>query len=186
MIRTSSSRSNSSELIVPSIFCLVISLRCFFSFFRRSLSRSVFSRSRSPTPTPFFMKLNILFDVRVFVDDWPCVCLCLLQFECIDLGDACTNFLQLLPTQRWHNIRLLKCLIQHKFNSQGVFFGHNGSNSIDGISSLIYAILFHFFRLCNCSLCCVVIYLYFYHYYHYYFDYYYGSLNWKPCSHPFT
>lgn len=45
---------------MPSIFCLVMSLRLFFSFFRRSLSRSVFSRSRSPTPTPFFMKLNIL------------------------------------------------------------------------------------------------------------------------------
>lgn len=57
---TSSSRNNSSELIVPNIFCLVISLRCFFSFFRRSFSRSVFSRSRSPTPTPFFIKLNIL------------------------------------------------------------------------------------------------------------------------------
>lgn len=38
---------------------LVISFRCFLSFFRRSLSRSNFSRSRSIAPTPFFIKLNI-------------------------------------------------------------------------------------------------------------------------------
>lgn len=56
---TSSNRSNSSELILPAIFCL-LSLRNFLSFLRRSLSRSVFSRSRSLTLTPFLMKLNIV------------------------------------------------------------------------------------------------------------------------------
>lgn len=61
---TSSRRSNSSELIVPNKFCLFTSLRCFFSFLRRSFSRSDFSRSRSLpllALTPFFIKLNMLF-----------------------------------------------------------------------------------------------------------------------------
>lgn len=58
---TSSNRSNSSELMLPDIFCLT-SLR-FLSFFLLSLSLSFFSRSRSPVPTPFLMKLNIVTGV---------------------------------------------------------------------------------------------------------------------------
>lgn len=56
---TSSNRSNSSELMLPEMFCLT-SLRSFLSFFLLSLSLSFFSRSRSPVPTPFLMKLNIV------------------------------------------------------------------------------------------------------------------------------